>query len=213
MACNAMASSTVRGKRRHSKTAATGRAHSVKMRFEVQAHKVNVEAADKARARDSSYVMLSVGRKARVATTTPAVVEKSENGFSATWRDSDHLAMIVNIQPAGLDVDNDTQLAMGRKDFKVTLRHSIGEEKVMKTFANSVLDVSQIASQTSSKPERLTLDMKPIDSLKDEVTTVKLDISVLCQPLETVDSLPSTETGEDELSDIDVRYVRIIIIH
>jgi hypothetical protein len=167
------------------------------MRFEIQAHAVNVESSSDF-ALNSSYVMLSVGRKARVATTRPAVVVKSEKRFSATWIDSDCLAMIVNMQPVATG-----QPAMERKNVKLTLRHSMGEEKVMKMFANFVLDISWIASQTTSSPKRLTLEMKPIDSLKDKVNTVKLDLSVLCQPIETL-QIPSAETGEDELSDIDV---------
>lgn len=186
----------------------SGKPSPVKMKFEVQVRRVDIE--EYGQSLGSSYVMLSVGRKARVATSTPAVVKKSDNGFAATWSDNEVVAMIVNMQPADNDHDHDDK-KLESKDLKFTLRHVIGEEKVMKTLANCRLDVSQVASTTSTgRSQRLTLDMKPTDSWKDEIKTVKLEVSALCQPLEIVASpqvmLPSTETRDDELSDIEVRY-------
>eukprot|EP00118_Oscarella_pearsei_P012906 m.98575 g.98575 ORF g.98575 m.98575 type:complete len:502 (+) comp36991_c0_seq3:46-1551(+) len=164
-----------------------------KVRFEVWSHSLAVSPSAAGFSRVDRFIV-SVSRRARLASSLPAQATLSAGEITAEWPDSSVLAMLVNVVPS----QNERSL-FDRKELTCTVRYGEVGENRMKVLSTCKIDLATIAPLGSCNKE-LVLDMEVDSRVAEYISDVKLRARAV---VKLISSFKPTVV-EDDLSDVDL---------
>ena len=170
----------------------------IRTRFELWPRKIAATTIDST-APFVDRLVVSMSRRARMATSFPAPVHSFADKITVEWPQSNVLAMLVNLTRSRDET-------FEPKEVKCTVRYSSldddddDEEKPLKVFATCKIDLSRIAIEGEKWRQDVDLPMNVHTSLDELISDVTFHATAVLKPLTPI-SLPA-DNDDDNLSDI-----------